>query len=120
MSSGALPFCLSSCSRPRTDRGILARIIPPHSPANNAQSEKGRPAGSEGCAPRLRQRHRYLVEPDRVLERELVEHRFPERRFDRGMAQRLRVRPRAVEPGKIAGPQEIIETDLGYPPEPRL
>src|SRR3954453_1948275 len=74
-------------------------------------------AASAGRALRLRYRHRYLIELDRVLERELVERRFSERRLGGGMAQRLRVRPRAVETGKVAGPQEIVDSDLGHAPE---
>src|SRR5205807_704562 len=59
----------------------------------------------------LRQGDRDLVELGGVLEDQLVERRLAERRLAGGMAHRLGMRPRAVETGKVAGPQEVLVAD---------
>jgi hypothetical protein len=48
-----------------------------------------------------------LVETHRILEDQLVQRLLAERRFSRRMALCLGVRPGAVEPREVAGPQEV-------------
>src|SRR5713226_1755178 len=55
----------------------------------------------------LRLRHRDLVEVRGVFEDQLVEGGLAERRLAGRVAHHLRMRPRAVETGEVAGPQEI-------------
>jgi len=61
----------------------------------------------------LRQGDRDLVEFGGVVEDQLVEGRFAERRLAGSVAHRLRIGPRAVEAGEVAGPQEVLVADLG-------
>src|SRR5947199_6953142 len=60
----------------------------------------------------LRQRDRDLVEVHGILEDQLFERVFAERRLGRRVALGFRVRPGAVEAGKVAGPQEIAKADF--------
>src|SRR5215831_1185471 len=66
----------------------------------------------------VRHSDRDLVEVHGILEDEPVERVCAERRLGRRMALGLRVRPRAVETGEVAGPQEIAEADFRHAAEP--
>src|SRR6266480_484644 len=68
----------------------------------------------------LRQCDRNPVQAHGVVEDQLVERFFPERRLRRSMSHLLRVRPRAVQTREVAGPQEVAHSDFGHTPEAAL
>ncbi|MBV8935521.1 MAG: ATP-binding protein, partial [Alphaproteobacteria bacterium] len=67
-----------------------------------------------------RQRHRNVVEAHGIFEHQPVERGLAEGRLRRSMPLRFGMRPRAVETGEIARPQEVAEADLRHAPETAL